>query len=179
MTAKKTRVAQTVPVRTLRSPINDATINDAWIRKVSTLHLYHDFDEYAYNIPFLRHLVSLIGLPVEGEDEEPERIVVETVDDDPTPTGTGNTRDIHWRNVDAWIKACNLTRQGAADELGWHRSSLSKILHRERLVNEEQAVGFVKVIEALEGFKYLQYLAILKGNKAPVLPAPVPPVPLA
>ena len=150
-----------------RKPAVELNIDptEAWIRWASELHLSPRFDRYAYNVGFLTHLVNLIG-------EEPEHIEEEreTVEPDAPFTqdrllfqGTKNWEGVEAKHVAAWIQVLNLTRQAGADILGWHRSSIVKVLSRERHVNETQAVRFLEVLPRLDEWQRLQYLATVKG----------------
>jgi hypothetical protein len=142
----------------------DIDPTEAWIRWASGLHLSPRFDRFAYNVPFLTHLVNLIG-----EDPEPEEVAEpapEAGEETERPLlhrGLGNTQGVEAKHVLAWVQLMNVSRQDAADILGWHRSSVVKILSHERLVTETQAVRFREVIRGMEHWQRLQYEAMLEG----------------
>jgi len=160
---KAIRQANEARVRvTVEEPELDET--GAWIRWASRLHLSPRFDRYAYNIPFLKHLVHLVG-----EDPEPEEVAgpaPEAGGETERPVlhrGLGNTHGIEAKHIRAWVQLLNVSRQEAADLLGWHRSSVVKILSHERLVTETQAVRFREVIRGLEHWQRMQYEAMVEG----------------
>ena len=141
----------------------DAT--EAWIRWASGLHLSPRFDRYAYNVAFLTHLVNLIGEELEYIEDEIETIEADApaVDDRPMHKGIGNTKGVEAHHMKAWLQIVNLSRQAGADLLGWHRSSIVKVLSGERMVTESQSVRFLEVVARLDEWQRLQYLAIVKG----------------
>ena len=143
----------------------DIDPTEAWIRWASQLHTSPRFDRYAYNVAFLTHLVNLIGEELEYIEDEIEAIEADApaVDDRPMHKGIGNTKGVEARHMKAWLQIVNVTRQAGADILGWHRSSLVKVLSRERMVTEAQAVRFLQVVARLDQWQRLQYVATVKG----------------
>jgi hypothetical protein len=138
---------------------------EAWIRWASELHLSPRFDRYAYDVAFLTHLVGLIG--EQPEHIEDDALVVE-VETDPADTrvlfqGTGNWKGVEAKHIASWLRILNLTRAAGADILGWHRSSVIKVLTRERHVTEAQSVRFLEVLARLDDWQRLQYVAMVKG----------------
>jgi hypothetical protein len=140
---------------------------EAWIRWASGLHRSPRFDRYAYNVAFLTHLVNIIG-------EEPEHIedAIETIEADalavdarPMHKGIGNTNGVEAHHMKAWLQIVNLSRQAGADLLGWHRSSIVKVLSAERNVTESQSVRFLEVLARLDEWQRLQYVAMVKGTQ--------------
>jgi hypothetical protein len=140
---------------------------EAWIRWASGLHLSPKFDRYAYNVAFLTHLVNLIGEEPEYVEEESPAIEADAlaVDARPMHKGTGNTKGVHAHHMKAWLQIVNLSRQAGADLLGWHRSSIVKVLSGERNVTESQSVRFLEVLAKLDEWQRLQYVAMVKGTQ--------------
>ena len=142
----------------------DIDPTEAWIRWASGLHLSPRFDRFAYDVPFLTHLVNLIGTEPEYVEEEPPAIEVQG---EPVERllfqGSGNWEGVESRHVACWLRVVNSTRQAGADLLGWHRSSIVKVLSRERRVTEAQAVRFLEVLAKLDEWQRLQYVAMVKG----------------
>lgn len=149
---------QTLPTVTL-----DIDPTEAWIRWASQLHTSPRFDRYAYNIPFLTHLVNLIGEEPESVGDEEVAVGAPEVDERLLHQGLGNSKGVEAHHVRTWLEILNVTRQVGADILGWHRSSLVKILSRERMVTEAQAIRFREVLARLDDWQQLQYVAIVKG----------------
>jgi len=143
----------------------DIDPTEAWIRWASGLHLSPRFDRFAYDVPFLTHLVNLIG--TEPEDVEQDLTPIEAdapaVDGRPMHKGTGNTKGVEAHHMKAWLQIVNLSRQAGSDLLGWHRSSIVKALSGERNVTEGQAVRFLEVVAKLDDWQRLQYVAMVKG----------------
>jgi len=79
--------------------------------------------------------------------------------------GTGNTKGVHAHHMKAWLQIVNLSRQAGADLLGWHRSSIVKVLSGERNVTESQSVRFLEVLAKLDEWQRLQYVAMVKGTQ--------------
>ena len=141
----------------------DIDPTEAWIRWASQLHTSPGFDRYAYNIPFLAHLVNLIGEEPEYIEDETAPVDAPVIDDRLLHQGSGNSKGVEAHHVKAWLQIVNVTRQAGADILGWHRSSLVKVLSRERMVTEAQAVRFLQVVARLDEWQQLQYVATVKG----------------
>lgn len=148
---------QQLPMATL-----DIDPTEAWLRWAAQLHTSPRFDRYAYNIPFLTHLVNLIGEEPEWIEDETAPVDALAIDDRLLNRGLGNSKGVDAHHVRAWLQIINVTKQTGADILGWHRSSLVKILNGERLVTEAQAVRFREVVAKLEHWQQLQYLATVK-----------------
>ena len=141
----------------------DIDPTEAWIRWASGLHLSPRFDRYAYNVAFLTHLVNLIGEEPEWIEDEITPADAPVIDDRLLHQGSGNSKGVEAHHVKAWLQIVNVTRQAGADILGWHRSSLVKVLSRERMVTEAQAIRFLQVIARLDEWQQLQYVATVKG----------------
>lgn len=149
---------QEVPPVTL-----DIDPSEAWLRWAAQLHTSPRFDRYAYNIPFLTHLVNLIGEDPESIEDEIAPVDALAIDDRLLNRGLGNSKGVGAHHIKAWLQIVNVTKQAGADILGWHRSSLVKILNRERLVTEAQAIRFREVVAQLDDWQQLQYVATVKG----------------
>ena len=142
---------------------------EAWIRWASELHLSPCFDRYAYDVAFLTHLVDLIGEQPEQIADDPPGQAEETeeTEDSAEPgrgvmTGNGNGIGIESQHLAAWLQVLNLTRQAGAILLGWHRSSVVKILHRERHMTQFQSERFLQVLDQLDSWQRTQYLAMTR-----------------
>ena len=149
---------QQLPTATL-----DIDPTEAWLRWAAQLHTSPRFDRYAYNVPFLTHLVNLVGEEPESIEDEIAPVDAPAVDDRLLDKGLGNSKGVGAHHIKAWLQIVNVTKQAGADILGWHRSSLVKILNRERLVTEAQAVRFREVVAMLDDWQQLQYVATVKG----------------
>lgn len=141
----------------------DIDPTEAWIRWASQLHLSSRFDRYAYNVGFLKHLVNLIGEEPECIEDETVAVDAPEVHDRLLEKGCGNTKGVEAHHLRAWLQILNVTRQAGADMLGWHRSSIVKILSRERMVTEAQAIRLREVLARLDDWQQLQYVATVKG----------------
>ena len=141
----------------------DIDPTEAWVRWASGLHLSPRFDRYAYNVAFLTHLVNLIGEEPEWIEDETAPVDAPVFDDRLLHQGSGNSKGVEAHHVKAWLQIVNVTRQAGANILGWHRSSLVKVLSGERMVTESQSVRFLEVVARLDEWQRLQYVATVKG----------------